>query len=116
MIYETYLCKLIIIVLQIPGVPLVYGLRNTILLEPPSSSQRQFVKSSEEDRSRMTESERKMLSKRAKDVLENDEVQDSDEDERDEMLGKQTAKMKDNKRKQLGVKDGPQFKRKKAKV
>uniref|UniRef100_M1TD96 Maternal effect embryo arrest 21 n=1 Tax=Dimocarpus longan TaxID=128017 RepID=M1TD96_9ROSI len=103
---------------EVPGVPLVYGLRNTLLLEPLSASQRQFVKVSEEGRSHMTELEHKILKKRAKDILETDEMRDSlneDENVGDQKLEMQTVKKKDNTRKQLGVKDGPQFKRKKAK-
>ncbi|KAI3911151.1 hypothetical protein MKW92_012253 [Papaver armeniacum] len=35
---------------EIPGVPLIFGLRKSLILESPSTSQREFVKSSEEQR------------------------------------------------------------------
>ncbi|KAH7577114.1 hypothetical protein ACOSP7_002111 [Xanthoceras sorbifolium] len=103
---------------EVPGVPLIFGLRNSLFLEQPSAFQRQFVKASEEGRSHMTESEYKMLKKRAKDILETEEIRElsnEDEDVGDQKLELQTVKRKDNTRKQMGVKDRPQFKRKKAK-
>ncbi|KAK2645140.1 hypothetical protein Ddye_020335 [Dipteronia dyeriana] len=103
---------------EVPGVPLIFGLRNALFLEQPSTFQRQFVKASEEGRSRMTESEYKMLKKRAKGILETEEIRDSsneDEDVGDQNLELQTVKKSDNARKQMGVKDKPQFKRKRAK-
>ncbi|KAK1567191.1 hypothetical protein Q3G72_009198 [Acer saccharum] len=103
---------------EIPGVPLIFGLRNALFLEQPSTFQRQFVKASEEGRSRMMQSEYKMLKKRAKDILETKEIRDSsheDEDVGDQKLELQTIKKSDNARKQMGVKDKPQFKRKRAK-
>ncbi|KAK1591523.1 hypothetical protein Q3G72_009060 [Acer saccharum] len=105
---------------EVPGVPLIFGLRNALFLEQPSTFQRQFVKASEEGRSRITESEYKMLKKRAKGILETEEIRDSsnegeDEDVGDQNLELQTVKKGDNARKQMGVKDKPQFKRKRAK-
>ncbi|KAK2665994.1 hypothetical protein Ddye_004568 [Dipteronia dyeriana] len=66
----------------------------------------------------MTDSEYKMLKKRAKDILETEEIRDSsneDEDVGDQNLELQTVKKSDNTRKQMGVSDKPQFKRKRAK-
>lgn len=102
-----------------PGVPLIFGLRNALLLEPPSAFQRQFVKTSEEQRSHMTKSEYKILKKKAKNILAIEEIRDSsneNEDVEDQKLEMQTEKKKHDARKGLGVKDRPQFKRKKAKV
>lgn len=67
----------------------------------------------------MTESEYKMLKKRAKNLLETEETKDSsneNEDLEDQKLEMQTVEQKHNTTKGLGVKDRPQFKRKKAKV
>ena len=102
-----------------PGVPLIFGLRNAFFLEQPSTFQRQFVKASEEGHSRMTKSKYKMLKKRAKGILETEEIRDSsneDKDVGDQNLVLQTVKKSDNARKQMRVKDKPQFKRKRAKV
>lgn len=101
--------------MQIPGVPVVYALRTALLLEAPSAAQRQFVKTSEEQRLHMTDLEYKMLEKRAKNMLEKDS---SDEDVgcEDQNLEVQAVEKKRTARKELGVKDKVQFKRKKAKV
>ncbi|TXG53841.1 hypothetical protein EZV62_019097 [Acer yangbiense] len=103
---------------EVPGVPLIFGLRNALFLEQPSQFQRQFVKASEEGRSCMTESEYKMMKKRAKGILETEEIRDSsneDEDVGDQNLELHTVKKSNNARKHIGVKDKPQFKRKRAK-
>lgn len=97
---------------ELPGVPLIFGLRNALLLEPPSAFQRQFVKTSEEARSRMTELEFKMLEK--KKILETEEIRESSN--RYEELETQTDKETHYARKGMGVKDRPQFKRKRAKA
>lgn len=104
-------------VLQVPGVPLIFGLRNALFLEPPSAFQRQFAKNSEEERSHMTEKEAALLKKRTKDLVENWEIGDSSDengDPEDENLEMQPKKY--SSRKGMTVKDRPQFKRKKAKV
>jgi len=108
----------------VPGVPLIFGLRNALFLQPPSAFQRQFAKNSEEERSHMTEKEVALLKKRTKDLVENWEIGDSSdenggpEDENggpdDENLEMQPQKY--SSRKGMRVKDRPQFKRKKAKV
>lgn len=105
--------------MQVPGVPLIFGLRNALFLEPPSAFQREFVKVSEEGRSHMTESEYKMLKKRANNLLETEGTRNSsneNDDLEDQRLETQTVKQEHNTTKGLGMKDGPQFKRKKAKV
>lgn len=104
---------------EVPGVPLIFGLRNALLLEPPSSFQRQFVKTSEEARSRMTKSEFKKLKKSTKNILETKEIGDSSN--KNEELENQKLEMQADKethyaRKGMGVKDRPQFKRKRAKA
>ncbi|XP_057788382.1 uncharacterized protein LOC131005412 isoform X2 [Salvia miltiorrhiza] len=65
---------------QIPGVPLVYALRNALFLERPSAFQQEFAKAAEEERSRMTDLEWKMLKLKKKRVA-NDEERDSSETE-----------------------------------
>jgi len=56
---------------QVPGVPLIYGLRNALFLESPSAFQRQYVKTSEEERLHMTEKEYKILKDRVMNRLRN---------------------------------------------
>ena len=100
-----------------PGVPLIFGLRNALFLEPPSAFQRQFAKNSEEERSHMTEKEVALLKKRTKDLVENWEIGDSSDENggpEDENLEMQPQKY--SSRKGMKVKDRPQFKRNKAKV
>lgn len=103
---------------EVPGVPLIFGLRNALLLEPPSAFQRQFVKTSEEARSRMNESEFKKL-KKSTNILETKEIGDSsnkNEELENQKLEMQADKKTHYARKGMGVKDRPQFKRKRAKA
>lgn len=89
------------------------------MLEPPSAFQRQFVKTSEEARSRMTELEFKMLKKSTKKILETEEIRESSnryEELENRKLETPRDKETHHARKGMGVKDRPQFKRKRAKV
>ncbi|XVE84252.1 hypothetical protein DITRI_Ditri16bG0155800 [Diplodiscus trichospermus] len=98
---------------KVPNVPLIFGLRNALFLEPPSKFQREFVKSSEEKRLHMTEKEYKALEKKTTTV----DAGDSSDEER---LGchnpglqpHNTRNYSGNKR---DVKDRVRFKRNKAK-
>ncbi|XP_052184100.1 uncharacterized protein LOC127796076 [Diospyros lotus] len=102
---------------MVPGVPVIFGLRNALLLKPPSSYQREFVKSTEEKRSHMSELEYKMLRTKKKVKLAVEEVQESsDVNERkvDQALENQETIMSKNGGKRTEV-DRIQFKRKKAK-
>ncbi|XP_072969479.1 uncharacterized protein [Typha angustifolia] len=49
---------------EVPGVPVMYGLRNSLFLDQPSSHQREFVRSTEEKRLHMNESEYQNLYKK----------------------------------------------------
>uniref|UniRef100_A0A1D1YA84 rRNA-processing protein UTP23 n=1 Tax=Anthurium amnicola TaxID=1678845 RepID=A0A1D1YA84_9ARAE len=49
---------------EIPGVPVIFGLNNALFLEQPSAQQREFVKSSEEERLHISRSEFQMIKKR----------------------------------------------------
>ncbi|GMH24427.1 hypothetical protein Nepgr_026270 [Nepenthes gracilis] len=101
---------------NIPGVPVIFGLRNTLFLEQPSSFQREFVKSVEEERLHMSNFEYKIFKKRVKERLGSDEVEElSNADERDQILEAQDLIKKGNARKRADVRDKVQFKRKKAK-
>ncbi|XP_030512202.1 rRNA-processing protein UTP23 homolog [Rhodamnia argentea] len=104
--------------LEIPGVPAIYGLRNALFLEQPSASQRQFVKTSEEGRLHMTELEHKMLKRRTTNILGTKESADSSDEQEDfgerNMESSVVTKLQAVK-KEIGVKDKVQFKRKKAK-
>ncbi|KAK8950859.1 hypothetical protein KSP39_PZI004419 [Platanthera zijinensis] len=51
---------------EVPGVPVIYGLRNSLFLEEPSLNQREFVKSAEEKRLHMNESEYEKIWKRGR--------------------------------------------------
>ncbi|GFZ16267.1 PIN domain-like family protein [Actinidia rufa] len=103
---------------ELPGVPLIFGLRNALLLEPPSAFQRQFAKSTEEERSQMSELEYKMLRMKKKTTLATEEAMESyvNESEGDQNLHTQTVTKMNTGRKRKEVKDKIQFKRKKAKV
>lgn len=104
--------------LQIPGVPAIYALRTALFLESPSAAQREFVKTSEEQRLHMTDLEYKMLTKGTNNMSTSHQEKDrSDEDGfGDQNLEVQAVAKKHTARKGLGVKDKVQFKRKKAKV
>ncbi|KAL3843469.1 hypothetical protein ACJIZ3_000872 [Penstemon smallii] len=100
---------------EIPGVPLIYALRNALFLDRPSATQHKFVKTSEEARSHMTDVEYKML-KLQKKRLATYGARDSsyvNENNEDHILEKD---FKTNvKRKEIAMKDKAQFKRKRAK-
>ncbi|PSS35333.1 RRNA-processing protein [Actinidia chinensis var. chinensis] len=102
---------------ELPGVPLIFGLRNALLLEPPSAFQRRFAKSTEEERSQMSELEYKMLRMKKKTTLATEEAMESyvNESEGDQNLHTQTVTKTNTGRKRKEVKDKVQFKRKKAK-
>ncbi|BFG30878.1 hypothetical protein CerSpe_171520 [Prunus speciosa] len=104
-------------ILKIPGVPAIYALRTALFLEAPSAAQRQFVKTSEEQRLHMTDLEYEMLTKGTKNMSTSHQEKDrSDEDGfGDQNLEVQALEKKHTARKGLGVKDKVQFKRKKAK-
>ncbi|KAI8029116.1 rRNA-processing protein utp23 [Camellia lanceoleosa] len=102
---------------EVPGVPVIFGLRNALLLEPPSAFQHQFAKSTEEERSHMTEFEAKMLRMKKKNMLAMEEARKSSDVNGSEGDLGTLAVMKTNSGKNgTEVKDKVQFKRKKAKV
>ncbi|GKV40867.1 hypothetical protein SLEP1_g48465 [Rubroshorea leprosula] len=103
---------------EVPGVPLIFALRNALFLEPPSSFQHQFVKASEEKRLHMTEKDHKLLERKTGGLLENEDVAQSNDVEGLESHDPGLQAHNTRKRstgKKLGVKDRVQFKRKKAK-
>ncbi|KAK6912900.1 rRNA-processing protein Fcf1/Utp23 [Dillenia turbinata] len=102
---------------EIPGVPLIFGLRNSLLLEPPSLFQRHFAKSVEEKRLHMTDLEYKMLRKRAEKMLDKEDnvTSDADEELGDQMPASENLSKTSSSHKTGDMKDRPQFKRKKAK-
>lgn len=104
--------------LQVPSVPVIYALRNALFLEQPSAFQHQFVKSTEEDRSHMTDLEYKLLNVRKKKIVDSEDAKDSsdvNEGKKDYTFGVQAIQT--NIRKKRGdLKDKVQFKRKSAKV
>ncbi|XP_059657885.1 uncharacterized protein LOC132304299 isoform X2 [Cornus florida] len=102
---------------EVPGVPVIFGLRNALFLEPPSAFQQRFVKCAEEERSHMTELEYEMLKMKKNKSLATADAGDSfdaNEDLVDQSLGNQVVKA-NTVRKTIAVKDKVQFKRKKAK-
>ncbi|GAB2284064.1 hypothetical protein Dimus_018541 [Dionaea muscipula] len=110
---------------EIPGVPVIYGLRNALFLEQPSTFQREFVMSSEQKRLHMTELEHEMLKKRARDgfnamkaeeqLRPEDAENGIDEDAESQILATQSNVKKVAGRKRLHMTDRPQFKRNRAK-
>ncbi|KAL2537422.1 PIN domain-like family protein [Forsythia ovata] len=99
---------------SIPGVPVIYGLRNALFLEQPSAFQHQFAKTAEEQRSHMTKLDYKMLSLTKKNSVAIEEAIDSsdaNEGKEDHILEMQAMKTS-IKRKRSDVKDIVQFKRK----
>lgn len=107
------------VILKVPAVPLIFGLRNALFLEPPSASQRQFAQNSEEARMHVTESESRLLEKRTNKILNKQHFEDSsdeNEGEREQNLHIEVERKKRSTRNGADLKDRPQFKRKKAKV
>nr|GMC85392.1 rRNA-processing protein UTP23 homolog isoform X1 [Ipomoea batatas] len=104
---------------QIPGVPVIYALRNALFLERPSTLQQQFAKAAEEARSHMTDKEYKELSVMRKRKLSDEgDVDTSNASGEDEGHGLEVQNMKTSlkrKRNTSDFKDKVQFKRKKAK-
>ncbi|KAL5576551.1 hypothetical protein UlMin_018250 [Ulmus minor] len=104
---------------ELPGVPVIFALRNALLLDSPSSFQRQFVKNLEEERSHMTVFEHNVLKKKAKSAVTSDDENDDSPEEKEgsEDLKTTLEALKEmcNRKKGLGVKDKAQFKRKRAK-
>ncbi|XP_068640705.1 uncharacterized protein [Aristolochia californica] len=98
---------------QIPGVPLIYGLRNSLFLEPPSTSNRQYVKSTEEERLHVTELECEMLNKKSRRNLS--VIQPAEDPSDASEVMKQPVTKDKTKKKPLGVADKVRFKRNKAK-
>ncbi|KAK4759864.1 hypothetical protein SAY87_022995 [Trapa incisa] len=103
---------------EIPGVPVMYGLRNALFLEQPSSAQREFVKDGERRRSHISDRERRQLLKSTGVNLPSTVPKWSSDDEKDVASHNEDAavnKKSESTRKRLTVKDRPRFKRKKAK-
>lgn len=103
---------------KIPGVPVLFGLRNALFLEQLSSFQREFVKSAEEERMRLTDLEQKMLQKRVKKILNSEEVKDASTVETgagDQVAGDEVLVNKKRDGNRMELKDKAQFKRKRAK-
>ncbi|KAK7320514.1 hypothetical protein VNO77_30060 [Canavalia gladiata] len=107
---------------EVPGVPLIFGLRNALFLEPPSAFQRQYVKTSEEGRLHMTDKECQMFKDRIMTRLTGEEANDSiteideNKDSGDQTINVQSEKRSTATRNLLDIKDKPQFKRKRAKA
>ncbi|KAK1358704.1 rRNA-processing protein UTP23-like [Heracleum sosnowskyi] len=101
---------------EIPGVPLIFGLRNALLLDPLSKSQRYFAKSAEEERLHLNDLELKMLNmkKYSRPVIKAEDTPDMQEGVDQKFLGSKTLKLSGEKKK-TDLKDKVQFKRKKAK-
>ncbi|ONK64031.1 uncharacterized protein A4U43_C07F21390 [Asparagus officinalis] len=99
---------------EIPGVPVIYGLRNSLFIEQPSTHQREFVKSTEEKRLHMSDSEYQKLRKiKLKNKLENPvDSPDAQDDSGNELV---TIPEKNIARRMLAVTDKSKFKRKRAK-
>lgn len=100
---------------QVPGVPLVFVQKNSLLLEPPSEYQHQIARMSETERMHMNEKEYMALeTHKAKKIASNEDGTNGHEISGDE-LSKETESHNSKRRQVLAVKDRPRFKRKKAK-
>ncbi|MCD9644685.1 hypothetical protein HAX54_033097 [Datura stramonium] len=102
---------------KIPGVPVIFALRNALFLEQPSSFQRQFAKSAEEERLHMTDLEYNMLRQRKKRRSSDDKEGDSSDASEEEVDDVSQVQIINTNVKRNGsdVKDKVRFKRKKAK-
>lgn len=102
---------------KIPGVPVIFALRNALFLEQPSSFQHQFAKSAEEERLHMTDLELNMLRQRKKRKLSDDKRGDSSDASEEEVDDVSQVQIINTNVKRNGsdVKDKVRFKRKKAK-
>jgi U3 small nucleolar RNA-associated protein 23 len=103
-------------------VPLIFGLRNALFLESPSAFQKEYVRTSEEGRLHMTNQEYQIFRERAKNRLAAGEADNSNteivenKDSVDPIASAQAIKRSITSRNKIGIKDRPQFKRKRAKV
>ncbi|CAO2816444.1 unnamed protein product [Amaranthus hypochondriacus] len=98
---------------KIPGVPVLYGLRNALLLEKLSKFQDEYLKAAEDERSRMTDSEFKLLHKRLKNTHGLKDLSTDENGSDDEDLPLQNPVKRPLRK--MDTKDTVQFKRKKAK-
>ncbi|KAH7692226.1 U3 small nucleolar RNA-associated protein 23 [Dioscorea alata] len=98
---------------KIAGVPVIYGLKNSLFIDQPSAHQREFVKSTEERRMHMNEPEYyKLHKKELKDELTLAKLND---DSANETSGSEHMRKTIAGGHALGVADKTKFKRKKAK-
>eukprot|EP01018_Ginkgo_biloba_P016384 Gb_33809 [translate_table: standard] len=105
---------------QVPGVPVVFVQKNSLLLEPPSEYNQQMAKMSEAERMHMKEKEFRLLEAREAKKKASEIVAATDSTNAPEISGVDSGNKielrHDNKsRKRLWVKDEPRFKRKKTK-
>ncbi|KMZ72812.1 rRNA-processing protein UTP23-like protein [Zostera marina] len=97
---------------EIPGTPVIYALKNCLMLDKPSEKQREFVKSSEEKRSHMTKLESDIVH-----AIKNKKGSSHPLDDVSEVESIHTLQTSGkNQRQNLGITDKPQFKRKRAKA
>ncbi|KAJ1386395.1 rRNA-processing protein Fcf1/Utp23 [Sesbania bispinosa] len=107
---------------EVPGVPLIFGLRNALFLESPSAFQREYVKTSEERRLHMTEKEYQIFRDRAMSRLAGEEATNTiteimeNRDSEEQTINVQAVQRRITSRDRMDIKDKPQFKRKRAKV
>ncbi|XP_010516606.1 PREDICTED: rRNA-processing protein UTP23 homolog [Camelina sativa] len=90
-------------------VPLVFGLRNILLIDQPSDFQRETAKDSEKRRLNMTDTEKRLLAKRTSKIVASNRGEGTIANEEWGMPRVISTKNP------LGVKDRPQFKRNRAK-
>ncbi|CAN6439830.1 unnamed protein product [Victoria cruziana] len=99
---------------EIPGVPAIYAIRNSLFLDQPSTCHLQFVKTAEEERLHMKELEVDMIKKKEKKRLVDQAAADGTESLGDATKGRETHSKRSNWA--FNAKDKTKFKRKKAKV
>ncbi|KAL5982962.1 hypothetical protein ACLOJK_017042 [Asimina triloba] len=99
---------------EVPGVPVIYGIRNSLFIDSPSMRQRKFIQTAEEERLHVSESEYNVLRKKVGVHVQNKS------NEAGETLGKEDSTNQprtkiDKARVVMGVADTQKFKRKRAK-
>ncbi|KAF3789635.1 rRNA-processing UTP23-like protein [Nymphaea thermarum] len=99
---------------EIPGVPAIYAIRNSMFLDQPSACHLQFVKTAEEERLHMKELEADMIKEREKKRLADQAAADGTESLGDVRKGKGVRSMRTSWT--FNQKDKSMFKRKRAKV
>ncbi|KAF9600018.1 hypothetical protein IFM89_002491 [Coptis chinensis] len=100
---------------EVAGVPVMYGLRNALFLDPPSQSQRKLANEMEEKRLHVTQSEYEVLVKSGRSNLATETAGDAPDTHEDQVGMEESQSRKYPGRRVSNVMDKARFKRKRAK-